>query len=157
MHATAASTAASYASIVIGEGPGAGGEGATDAGACGPNAQDAARRKGASYADFLEAVLRAERRSPRAGAPDADAAGFPALKTLQAYDFVFATGAPRQQIQEVASLGFVERNGMRSPAIAYRPRARNAPTRSYRLWGGPAPAQLTRTFDVPLSVATRLL
>ena len=36
-------------------------------------------------------------------------AGFPALKTLEAYDFAFATGAPRQQIQELAALGFVER------------------------------------------------
>ncbi len=34
-------------------------------------------------------------------------AGFPALKTLEAYDFAFATGAPRAQIQELASLGFV--------------------------------------------------
>ncbi len=36
-------------------------------------------------------------------------AGFPALKTLEAYDFTFATGAPHSQIQELASLGFVER------------------------------------------------
>ena len=38
-------------------------------------------------------------------------AGFPALKTLEAYDFAFTTGAPRSQIQELASLGFVERAG----------------------------------------------
>ena len=36
-------------------------------------------------------------------------AGFPALKTLEAYDFAFATGAPRHQIQDLAALGFVER------------------------------------------------
>jgi len=36
-------------------------------------------------------------------------AGFPAIKTLEAYDFTFARGAPRTQIQELASLGFVER------------------------------------------------
>jgi len=36
-------------------------------------------------------------------------AGFPALKTLEAYDFTFATGAPHSQIQELASLSFVER------------------------------------------------
>ncbi|MBI1649856.1 ATP-binding protein [Hyphomicrobium sulfonivorans] len=36
-------------------------------------------------------------------------AGFPAMKTLEEYDFSFATGAPRAQIQELASLGFVER------------------------------------------------
>jgi DNA replication protein DnaC len=34
-------------------------------------------------------------------------AGFPAQKTLEIYDFAFATGAPRAQIQELASLGFV--------------------------------------------------
>lgn len=37
-------------------------------------------------------------------------AGFPALKTLEAYDFAFANGAPRQQLQEIARLGFVERS-----------------------------------------------
>ena len=42
-------------------------------------------------------------------------AGFPALKTLEAYDFAFATGTPRQQIQELAGLGFVER----APRISY--------------------------------------
>ena len=36
-------------------------------------------------------------------------AGFPALKTFETYDFAFATGAPRAQIQELASLDFVER------------------------------------------------
>src|SRR5215467_7034506 len=36
-------------------------------------------------------------------------AGFPAIKTLDQYDFTFATGAPRKQILELASLAFVER------------------------------------------------
>ena len=36
-------------------------------------------------------------------------AGFPAIKTLDQYDFSFATGAPREQIMELASLAFVER------------------------------------------------
>ena len=36
-------------------------------------------------------------------------AGFPAIKTLDQYDFNFATGAPRKQILELASLAFVER------------------------------------------------
>lgn len=77
----------------------------------GPIAQDAARRKGASYADFLEEVLRAERETRRVRSREmlTRTAGFPALKTLEAYDFAFATGAPRAQIQELASLGFVER------------------------------------------------
>ena len=36
-------------------------------------------------------------------------AGFPAIKTLDQYDFTFATGAPRKQIMELASLAFIER------------------------------------------------
>ena len=74
-------------------------------------AQTAATRKDASYADFLEDVLRAEReaRSIRSRELLTRMAGFPALKTLEAYDFAFATGAPKAQIQELASLGFVER------------------------------------------------
>jgi IstB-like ATP binding protein len=77
----------------------------------GPLAQTAATRKDASYADFLEQVLRAERdaRHIRSREILTRMAGFPALKTLEAYDFAFATGAPRQQIQELASLAFVER------------------------------------------------
>ena len=58
-------------------------------------AQDAAKRKDASYADFLEQVLRAERdaRRVRSASMLARTAGFPAIKTLDDYDFSFATGA----------------------------------------------------------------
>ena len=79
----------------------------------GPLAQDAAAKKDVSYADFLEGVLRAERDARRIRSREmlTRTAGFPALKTLDAYDFAFATGAPRQQIQELAALGFVERHG----------------------------------------------
>ena len=78
----------------------------------GPIAQDAAAKKDVSYADFLEGVLRAERDARRIRAREmlTRTAGFPALKTLDGYDFAFATGAPRQQIQELAALGFVERS-----------------------------------------------
>jgi DNA replication protein DnaC len=77
----------------------------------GPIAQNAATRKDASYADFLEDVLRAEREARHIRSRDmlTKMAGFPTLKSLEAYDFAFATGAPRQQIQELATLGFVER------------------------------------------------
>src|SRR5271166_2048748 len=70
-----------------------------------------APRQDASYADCLEAILRAERDARRVRVRDmlTRTAGFPALKTLDAYDFGFATGAPRQQIQELATRGFVER------------------------------------------------
>ena len=36
-------------------------------------------------------------------------ATLPAVKTLEQYDFGFASGAPRPQIQELASLTLVER------------------------------------------------
>jgi DNA replication protein DnaC len=77
----------------------------------GPIAQTAATRKDASYADFLEDILRSERdaRHVRSREMFTRMAGFPALKMLEAYHFAFATGAPRQQIQELAALGFVER------------------------------------------------
>lgn len=67
--------------------------------------------KDTSYAAFLEEVLRSERDARRARAREmfARVAGFPAVKTLDGFDFGFATGAPRAQIQELASLAFVER------------------------------------------------
>jgi len=74
-------------------------------------AQDAAKGDDVSYADFLERVLRAERDARRVRSAEmlTRTAGFPALKTLEDYDFAFAAGAPKAQIQELASLGFVER------------------------------------------------
>jgi len=74
-------------------------------------AQAAAKAKDVSYADFLEDVLRAERDARRVRSAEmlARTAGFPAIKTLEDYDFAFATGAPKAQIQELASLAFIER------------------------------------------------
>jgi DNA replication protein DnaC len=73
-------------------------------------AQTAAEKR-TSFTDFLEELLVAERESRRARAREmfARVAGFPAIKTLDQYDFGFATGAPRKQIMELASLAFVER------------------------------------------------
>jgi DNA replication protein DnaC len=73
-------------------------------------AQQAAEQQ-SSFTDFLESLLRVERESRRARAREmfARVAGFPAIKTLDQYDFAFATGAPRKQIMELASLAFVER------------------------------------------------
>src|SRR6201995_6206012 len=64
-----------------------------------------------SFTDFAEELLVAERESRRARARElfARVAGFPAIKTLDQYDFNFATGAPRKQIMELASLAFIER------------------------------------------------
>jgi len=78
----------------------------------GPVAQSAAKKKDASFADFLEEVLKAEREARRARAREmlTRTAGFPAMKTIEAFDFAFATGAPRNQILELSALGFVERS-----------------------------------------------
>ena len=58
-----------------------------------------------------EELLRGERDARRVRAREmlTRIAGFPAIKTLEAFDFTFATGAPRQKIQELAGPGFVER------------------------------------------------
>ena len=73
-------------------------------------AQSAAVKE-ASFVDFLEETLRAERDARRARAREmfARVAGFPAVKTLDGFDFGFGTGVPRPQIHELASLGFIER------------------------------------------------
>jgi IstB-like ATP binding protein len=95
-------------------------------------AQQAAEQH-SSFTDFHETLLLAERESRRARARAmlARVAGFPAIKTLEQYDFAFATGAPRKQIMELASLAFVERGenvvflgpfGGRQDAYRDRPR-----------------------------------
>jgi len=73
-------------------------------------AQQAAEKQ-VSFTDFVEELLTAERESRRARAREmfARIACFPAIKTLDQYDFTFASGAPRKQILELASLAFVER------------------------------------------------
>lgn len=75
-----------------------------------PLAQQAAR-DALSYGDFLEALLKAElsARQARTQYMLTRTAGFPVLKTLADYDFDFATGAPRAQVLELASLAFIER------------------------------------------------
>ncbi|TLU71135.1 ATP-binding protein [Lichenicoccus roseus] len=61
--------------------------------------------------DVLETVLRGELDTRRAPARTmlARVAGFPAIKTLDQFDFEFAVGAPRQQIQQLAGMSFIER------------------------------------------------
>ena len=77
-------------------------------------AQSAAA-KAASFADFLEETLRAERdaRSARAREMFARVAGFPTIKTLDGFDFGFAAGVPRPQIHELAGLN--TRKGSATP------------------------------------------
>ena len=61
--------------------------------------------------DFLERVLTLEcdARERRTREILLKLASLPAFKTLEAYDFAFASGAPKAQILELASLTFLQR------------------------------------------------
>jgi len=74
-------------------------------------AQDAAQQDTA-YSDFLERLLQAEvaGRNVRKQNMLTRLAGFPAIKTLDDFDYDFAKGVKRSQVEELAGLGFVERN-----------------------------------------------
>lgn len=73
-------------------------------------AQDAARGDD-SFGDFLEKLLSAENDARLQRQRDAlmKIATLPGVKTIEEYDFGFASGAPRSQIQELAGLTFIER------------------------------------------------
>src|SRR5215813_11260357 len=87
-----------------------------------------AAAKSASFTDFLEELLRAERDARRARAREmfARVAGFPTVKTLDGFDFGFATGVPRQQIHELAGLAFIER--AEKPRLSWSVRRRQDPS-----------------------------
>jgi len=65
----------------------------------------------ATHGDFLEQVLNVENqaRLERQRSALLNMATLPSVKTLEGYDFAFASGAPKAQIQELFSLSFVER------------------------------------------------
>ena len=65
----------------------------------------------ASHADFLERLLQTENdaRIERQRTALMKLATLPSIKTIEQYDFAFANGAPRAQIQELAGLTFIER------------------------------------------------
>ena len=77
----------------------------------GAAAQQAAKDEMA-YSDFLEALLREEMagRTVRKQTMMTRLAGFPAIKTLEQFNYDFAKGVKRSQIEELAGLGFIERN-----------------------------------------------
>jgi DNA replication protein DnaC len=73
-------------------------------------AQDAAAKE-TSYADFLERLLEIEQGARLQRQRDIllKLSTLPSIKTLEQYDFGFASGAPRAQIQELGTLAFIER------------------------------------------------
>lgn len=76
-----------------------------------PHLAQSAASEESSFADFLERLLRAESeaRAERVRQTLMKLATLPTVKTLEQYDFGFACGAPRTQIQELAALGFIGR------------------------------------------------
>jgi DNA replication protein DnaC len=64
-----------------------------------------------SLGDFLERLLNGESgaRGERQRQTLLKLATLPGVKTLEQFDFAFASGAPRAQIQELAALTFIER------------------------------------------------
>jgi len=64
-----------------------------------------------SYSDYLEHCLRSEHlaRQQRTRSVLLKMAGFPSTKQLEDYDFKFAVGAPKKQIEALASLSFIQR------------------------------------------------
>jgi len=65
-----------------------------------------------SYSDYFEDLLNVEWEGKQVRTRNAlvKFANFPAIKTLDDYDFKFAIGTPKKQIQELSSLSFIERN-----------------------------------------------
>ena len=76
-----------------------------------PNVAAQAASQEASFADFLERLLSVElnARRERSRSVMLKMATLPSVKTLEQYDFKFASGAPRSQLQELACLAFIER------------------------------------------------
>ena len=63
------------------------------------------------YLTFLEKVLQYEEqaRHQRKQSMFTRMAGFPVIKTLDGFDFTFASGVPKKQVNQRASLAFIER------------------------------------------------
>jgi DNA replication protein DnaC len=76
-----------------------------------PAIADRMAGQNATFADFLEALLQVEvdARRQRTREILLKMAGLPAIKHFDEYDFRFASGAPRQQLQALMSLSFIER------------------------------------------------
>jgi len=64
-----------------------------------------------AYSDFLEQLLREEANGRRARQQGmlSRMAGFPAIKTLEEFNYSFAKGVKKSQIEELSGLGFIER------------------------------------------------
>jgi DNA replication protein DnaC len=77
-----------------------------------PAIADASIKRQDSLADFLDKLLSAEcaAREQRTREAMLKLATLPAIKTVEGYDFGFASGAPRKQVMELSGLAFIERH-----------------------------------------------
>jgi len=77
-----------------------------------PGIAEACAKSEDSLADFMDKLLAAEctAREQRTREAMLKLATLPAIKTLEGFDFAFASGAPRKQIMELGGLAFVERH-----------------------------------------------
>lgn len=73
-------------------------------------AQQAAKKEW-DYLHFLEQILTCEQqhRDQRKQAMFTRMAGFPSVKTLEAFDFKFASGVPKAMVNQLSTLAFIER------------------------------------------------
>lgn len=73
-------------------------------------AQQAAKQEW-DYLHFLEQILTSEQqhRDQRKQAMFTRMAGFPSVKTLDAFDFKFASGVPKAMVNQLSTLAFIER------------------------------------------------
>lgn len=73
-------------------------------------AQEACKKE-SSYSDYLESCLKSEQqfRQQRTRSTLLKMAGFPTVRKLEEYDFSFAVGAPKKQIEALASMSFIQR------------------------------------------------
>lgn len=73
-------------------------------------AQAAAEDK-STYTDFLEKLLGIEvdEKKTRSRSLLTKMAAFPAIKTIDDFDFKFATGIPKSKVMELSSLAFIKR------------------------------------------------
>lgn len=64
-----------------------------------------------TLADFLEQLLQQEieAKAERTRSTLLKFAGLPSIKRFEEYDFAFASGAPKKQLQELTGLSFIER------------------------------------------------
>lgn len=76
-----------------------------------PHCSQEAATNSISYSDYLEQILSIEWQEKQARSRFllTKLAGFPMIKTVDNFDFKYATGIPKSKIQELTSLAFIER------------------------------------------------